>query len=37
VPPPGVPPSSATMQPVASDSLAALRGISEDELNALFG
>jgi hypothetical protein len=32
-----VAPPGATMQPAASDSFAALRGISEDELNALFG
>jgi hypothetical protein len=31
------PPPSATMHAAASDSFAALRGISEDELNALFG
>jgi hypothetical protein len=31
------PSSSDTIRPAASDSFAALRGISEDELNALFG
>ena len=32
-----VPAHSDTIQPAASDSFAALRGLSEDELNALFG